>query len=303
MQTSFVALKRVFLMPGSVAVGTGDILVFDASNNNSLTIYRDQKIVKTLTQSLVSLLGMETAGILKSIAPAAPAATPADDPISPVPTGKDDPISPVPTGKDDPISPVPTGKDDPISPVPTGNTETLSTVQKIEEELVVFELKTEVGIENAATAIAETAEKLGDALGGIFHKAVEKVEELTGEAEPEIQTEETKAESIPQEIATDLHNEEQKVVEKVETEAVKVEGEAKADVTKEAAKVEADAKSDVSAEVAKVEGAVATEVEKVATDVAQKLESDVDSAVSSAINATAPADAKKATTTAKAKKS
>lgn len=288
MQNSFVALKRVFLMPGSVVISSGDILVFDASNNNSLTIYRDQKIVKTLTHSLVGLQGLEKSGIIKAVeTPAAPVA--ADGPIDPVPPIKGNtaagPIDPVP-----PIKGNGNATAGPIDPVPpigggtssTDSTETLTLVQKIEEELVIAELKTEVAVEDAVTAVKDTAEKIGSALSGLFHEAVGKVEGLVSETE------------------TVAQSEEQKLVEKAETEAVKVENEAKTAVADETAKVEADAKSAVSAEVDKVEAAIATEVEKVAADVAGQIEKDINTAVTDALpGAAATANTKTSTKTKK----
>lgn len=68
MQTSYVVKKSVYLQPGSIKVQTGDILVFNASNNHSLTIYRDQQIVGTITKhSLLSLDGFISNHIIEAI--------------------------------------------------------------------------------------------------------------------------------------------------------------------------------------------------------------------------------------------
>lgn len=57
MQTSYVALRRVFLLPENVKAEAGDILQYD-STTRKLTIYRNGSFVRTINQSELGIEGL-----------------------------------------------------------------------------------------------------------------------------------------------------------------------------------------------------------------------------------------------------
>ena len=93
----------------------GDILVFDASNNNTLTVYRNQKIVKNTHHTVVGIAAMVRARMIQAI-----------------------------DGSADTTS------------------VKLTLVQKIEENVLVAEFKTEAAIEDAVANVVAQRADVGD---------------------------------------------------------------------------------------------------------------------------------------------
>jgi hypothetical protein len=67
MQKSYVVLKRVNLTSAAFYIDTGDILVFDAANNNNLTVYRNGKLMKTTTHSEIGIAAMVKASMIELV--------------------------------------------------------------------------------------------------------------------------------------------------------------------------------------------------------------------------------------------
>ena len=89
MQRSFVAKSTVNFPDFELYVRVGDILVYNAANDNSLTIYRNGAIVKTIRTTPISIAAMlktkmiaeVTAPAPKPVAAAPPAPAPAPKPV------------------------------------------------------------------------------------------------------------------------------------------------------------------------------------------------------------------------------
>ena len=78
MQRSYVAKKTVNFPDYELYVRLGDILVYDASHGNTLTVYRSGSIVKSIKTSSLSIAAMCKTKMLEEIIarPAAPAPKP-----------------------------------------------------------------------------------------------------------------------------------------------------------------------------------------------------------------------------------
>lgn len=79
MQRSFVAKTTVNFPDWELYVRMGDILVFNAANDNSLTVYRGGSIVKTIKTTPISIAAMLKTKMIEESAP-----TP--KPVSPAPS-------------------------------------------------------------------------------------------------------------------------------------------------------------------------------------------------------------------------
>lgn len=191
MKTSYVTLKPTFLQPGHLKAQVGDILVFDASTD-SLTIFRDQKIVETRSQSKLGIAGMKDAGFIK------PVENPTESPAN----TQTDTAPEVPAAGD--------------------STETLTTVQQIEEKLIVAALKVEGAVEDAATELVEKIEgQAEDTAKDAIEQAEQGPEKVTEQVEGAVEGQLT-------EKVTELESEATEKVTEVITDATqKVKGSGK----------------------------------------------------------------------------
>lgn len=79
----------------------GDILVYNAANDNSLTVYRSGAIIKTIRATSISIAAMIKTKMIEEVVPPAPKVTTPKPPVpSPAP-------KPVPKPKAPPKPPVP----------------------------------------------------------------------------------------------------------------------------------------------------------------------------------------------------
>lgn len=86
MQRSYVAKTTVNFPDFELYVRLGDILVYDSAHGNSLTVYRNGAIVKTIKTSPLSVAAMCKTKMLEEISTKpAPKATPAAKPAPPAP--------------------------------------------------------------------------------------------------------------------------------------------------------------------------------------------------------------------------
>lgn len=83
MQRSYVAKKTVNFPDYELYVRLGDILVYDASHGNTLTVYRSGSIVKSIKTSPLSIAAMCKTKMLEEIV--AKAAAPAPKPTNAAP--------------------------------------------------------------------------------------------------------------------------------------------------------------------------------------------------------------------------
>jgi hypothetical protein len=84
MTKTYVVLKRFLVSIASFYAEKGDILVHDTSNNNSLTVYREGKLMKTTTGSLLALSALKSHGNIDLVASPTDVTPIADpDPLKP----------------------------------------------------------------------------------------------------------------------------------------------------------------------------------------------------------------------------
>lgn len=86
MKTMYVAHQRILLTSTTFYVEPGDILSFSTANQNTLTVYRKQKIVKTTPFTLGGLNAFVRAGMIHLYQATPAAAPPPAPPPAPVET-------------------------------------------------------------------------------------------------------------------------------------------------------------------------------------------------------------------------